>query len=76
MFKQGDNKSRENSSGINLQITLKLIPKVIRINSMATTSEQHRIKSGRSGKNVVGLVRELMEKSLEYNRLAFVALSN
>ncbi|XP_045480919.1 uncharacterized protein LOC123685307 [Harmonia axyridis] len=76
MFKKGDKKKPENYRGINLlSTTLKLITKIItnKINNIIFLSdEQQGFRSGRSCKDAVFVMRQIVEKSIQYNRPAYM----
>ena len=76
MFKKGDKKIPSNYRSINLlNTTLKLTTKILTniINSMITLSdEQQGFRTGRSCTDAVFVMRQIMEKSIEYNRPAYL----
>lgn len=76
MFKKGDRKLPENYRGINLlSSTLKLITKIItnKINSIISLSdEQQGFRTGRSCTDAVFVIRQIAEKSIEYNIPAYM----
>lgn len=76
LFKKGDKKLPENYRGINLlNSTLKLTTKIItnKIGSIITLSdEQQGFRSGRSCTDAVFVIRQIVEKSIEYNRPAYM----
>lgn len=76
LFKKGDKMKPENYRGINLLNTmLKLTTKVITnlINSRITLSEEQQgFRTGRSCTDAVFIIRQIVEKSVEYNRPAYM----
>lgn len=76
MFKRGDKKLPSNYRGINLlSTTLKLTTKVItnKINDLTSLAdEQQGFRSGRSCTDAVFIIRQITEKSIEYNRPAYM----
>mgnify|MGYP000420915844 FL=1 len=76
MFKEGDNQEPSNYKGINLLDTAhKLMTKVItnKLNSIISLSdEQQGFRSGRSCVDAVFVLRQIVEKSIEYNKPAFL----
>ncbi|XP_030768214.1 uncharacterized protein LOC115891795 [Sitophilus oryzae] len=77
MFKRGDKKLPSNYRGINLlSTTLKLTTKVIttKINDLTCLAdEQQGFRSGRSCTDAVFVIRQITEKSIEYNKPAYLA---
>ena len=76
MFEKGDKKLPSNYRGINLlNTTLKLTTKIItaKINSLTSlTEEQQGFRSGRSCTDAVFVIRQVTEKSIEYNKPAYM----
>ena len=76
MFKRGDKKLPSNYRGINLlSTTLKLTTKVIttKINDLTCLAdEQQGFRSGRSCTDAVFVIRQITEKSIEYNKPAYM----
>lgn len=76
MFQKRDKKFPSNFRGINLLSTsLKLTTKIItnkinRVTSLA--DEQQGFRSGRSCTDAVFVIRQVTEKSIEYNKPAFI----
>ena len=76
MFKKGDKKIPSNYRSINLlNTTLKLTTKILTniINSMITVSDEKQgFRTGRSCTDAVFVMRQIMKKSIEYNRPAYL----
>ena len=76
MFKKGDKKLTSNYRGINLLSTsLKLLTKIItnKINGLISLQdEQQGFRSGRSCTDAVFVLRQITEKSIEYNKPAYI----
>ena len=76
LFKKGDKEVPANYRGINLFSTsLKLTTKIItnKINEYTSLAdEQQGFRSGRSCTDAVFVIRQITEKSIEYNRPAFM----
>lgn len=75
MFKKGDRQEPNNYRGINLlDTTLKLVTKVITNKNSITSfeDEQQRFRSGRSCVDAVFVLRQIVEKSIEYNKPAYL----
>ena len=74
LFKKGDKKLTSNYRGINLLSTsLKLLTKIItnKINGLISLQhEQQGFRSGRSCTDAVFVLRQITEKSIEYNKPA------
>lgn len=74
----GDKKEPSNHRGINiLYSALKLAKKIItkKINSLSTLTEgQQEFRSGSSCMDAVFVVRQVVAKSIKYNRPAYVCL--
>ena len=75
MFKKEDKKLTSNYGGINLLSTsLKLLTKIItnKDGLLSLQNEQQGFRSGRSCKDAVFVLRQITEKSIEYNKLAYI----
>lgn len=76
MFKKGDKQEMSNYRGINLlDTTLKLTTKVItnKINGLTSLQdEQQGFRRGRSCVDAVFVLRQITEKSIEYNKPAYL----
>lgn len=76
LFKKGEKTDPNNYRGINLlSTTLKLTTRIIsnKINSITQISEEQQgFRSGRSCNDAVFVIRQIIEKSIEYNRPAFL----
>lgn len=78
IFKKGDKKEPNNYRGINLLNTsLKLTTKIITEKLSSLTEhqeEQQGFRKGRSCTDAIFVVRQIVEKALEFNRPAFMCL--
>lgn len=76
LFKKGEKSGPNNYRGINLLCTtLKLTTKIIsnKITSLTQISEEQQgFRNGRSCNDAVFVIRQITEKSIEYNRPAFL----
>lgn len=76
MFKRGDKKEPNNYRGINLlDAMFKVITKIFTTKITSTTTlaeEQQGFRTGRSCTDAVFVMRQVVEKSIEYNRPAFL----
>lgn len=78
LFKKGEKTDPNNYRGINLLCTtLKLTTKIIsnKITSLTQISEEQQgFRTGRSCNDAIFVIRQINEKSIEYNRPAFLCL--
>ncbi|KAK9881036.1 hypothetical protein WA026_014379 [Henosepilachna vigintioctopunctata] len=76
MFKRGDKKEPKNYTGIYLlDSMLKLITKIFttKINSITTLADQQQgFRTGRSCTDAIFVMRQVLEKSIEFNKPAFL----
>jgi hypothetical protein len=72
---KGDKSNPENYRGINLlNCTLKLLTKTLTINVNEHTelADEQGFRSGRSSIDAIFILWQIIEKSLEFNKLAFL----
>jgi hypothetical protein len=75
LFKKGDKRTPENYRGINLlHTTLKLATKIVtsKFSMIHPADEQQGCRSGRSCVDAVFMIRQIIEKPIEYNKPAYL----